>query len=37
MYGLDMEEWNIGWMWMLAVVVIIALAPVLRARGGNLY
>jgi len=27
-----MEGWNMGWMWMFGVVLIIALALIFRAR-----
>ena len=32
MHGYGMQGWNMGWMWMFAVVLIIALALILRAR-----
>ena len=32
MHGYGMDGWNMSWMWVLGVVLIIALAPILRAR-----
>jgi hypothetical protein len=32
MHGYGMQGWNMGWMWLLGVVLIIALALILRAR-----
>ena len=32
MHGYGMDGWNMGWMWMFGVVLIIALALIFRAR-----
>ena len=32
MHGNGMQGWNMGWMWMLGVVLIIALALIFRSR-----
>ena len=32
MHGYGMQGWNMGWMWMFGVVLIIALALILRSR-----
>ena len=32
MHGYGMDGWNMSWMWFLGVVLIIALALILRAR-----
>jgi hypothetical protein len=31
-HGYGMQGWNMNWMWLLGVVLIIALALILRAR-----
>jgi hypothetical protein len=32
MHGYGMNGWNLGWMWIAGVVLIIALALILRQR-----
>ena len=32
MHGYGMDGWNMGWMWIFGVVLIIALALILRSR-----
>jgi hypothetical protein len=32
MHGYGMQGWNMGWMWVFGVVLVIALALILRAR-----
>ena len=32
MHGYGMQGWNMGWMWMFGVVLIIALALIFRSR-----
>jgi hypothetical protein len=31
-HGYGMQGWNMGWMWMFGVVLIIALALIFRSR-----
>ena len=31
-YGMGMQGWNSGWMWICGLVLIVALVLILRAR-----
>ena len=32
MHGYGMDGWNMGWMWIFGVVLILALVVILRGR-----